>query len=523
MIHGDILGERARISPRKTALLCVATGQRLGYRELDDRAIRCARFWLEQCGLTKRDRIGILAKNRIEFLDAFFAAGKSGIIVVPLNVRLTPSELGVIIKSSGMKALVYDGEFADKVRQLKREQSLERWIALDAPLDADLDYNQCVAAIAPGRIAAEPISADDWTKTAHDPEDIYCLLYTSGTTGKPKGVMIPHRMVAWNGYNTALNWQLSESDVSPVFTPLYHAGGLAAFLVPIFVAGGTIVLHREFDASEVWQTIERERCTVMLGVPTIYRMLLDAPEFSRADLSHVRWFISGGAPLPVDLVEAYRKRGVILRQGYGLTEVGVNCFCMSSEEAVQKVGSIGRPMMFTEAKMVGGDGKTVARGESGELCLRGPHVCQGYWQDAEATAAALDGDGWFHTGDVVRCDEDGFYYVVGRSKDMFISGGVNVYPAEIEAELLRHAGVRDAAVIGVPHATWGEVGVAFVVASSKAAPSGEELTEFLSKRLAKYKLPKQFLFVESLPRTAYGKVVKAELQELYRSRQKKQV
>lgn len=530
MLHGDILGERARLSPEKTALACVATGRRFTYRELNDRAIRCARLWLEQCHLAKGDRVGILAKNRVEFLDAFFAAGKSGIILVPLNVRLTAVELGVIIKSSGLKALFYDGELADKVVELKREPAIEsqiaHWIALDPPLDpSDLNYNKCLQAF----------SSADWTRTPCDPEDTYCLLYTSGTTGKPKGVMIPHRMVAWNGYNTAVNWQLRESDVSPVFTPLYHAGGLTAFLVPIFVAGGTIVLHRDFDVHEVWHTIESEKCTVMLGVPTIYRMLLDAPEcgkfdpnhadLNHANLSHVRWFISGGAPLPTDLVEAYRNRGVVLKQGYGLTEVGVNCFSMSSEEAIGKIGSIGKPMMFTEARIIDSEGQPVSSGQPGELCLRGPHVCKGYWQDPVATAASLDEAGWLHTGDIVRSDEEGFFYIVGRSKDMFISGGVNVYPAEIEAELLRHPDVADAAVIGVPHPTWGEVGVAFVVLkemvpkaivpAAKASPSLDELAGFLAGKLAKYKLPREFIFVESLPRTAYGKVVKSELRELF--------
>ncbi len=511
MIHGDILGERARLSPEKIALACASSGRRFTYRELNDRAVRCARFWLEKCHGAKGDRVGILAKNRVEFLDAFFAAGKSGIILVPLNVRLTAAELAVIIQSSGLKALFYDGELAERVQELRREGTIrgqiEYWIALDQTVEpSDLQYKTCLRELSPA----------DWTRAACDPEDVYCLLYTSGTTGKPKGVMIPHRMVAWNGYNTAVNWQLTESDVSPLFTPLYHAGGLAAFLVPLFVAGGTIVLHHDFDVHVVWRSIESEKCTVMLGVPTIYRMLLGSSEFGSVDLSHVRWFISGGAPLPVELVEAYSKRGVVLKQGYGLTEVGVNCFSMSPEEALRKVGSIGKPMMFTEARVVDSEGNSAAPGVAGELWLRGPHVCKGYWQDPAATAACLDGAGWFHTGDIARLDEEGFFYIVGRSKDMFISGGVNVYPAEIEAELLRHPGVADAAVIGVPHATWGETGVAFVVPKDNAAkPSQDELADFLAGKLAKYKLPKEFIFIETLPRTAYGKVVKSELRERF--------
>jgi fatty-acyl-CoA synthase len=532
MIHGDILGERARLSPERTALVYFPTQQRFSYRELNDRAIRCARLWLDRCQLVKGDRVGILAKNRVEFLDAFFAAGKTGIILVPFNTRLTVVELAAIIKDSGLKALLYDGELSEKVRQLKQECSIEcssiehssikHWIGLDLATEEtvyeeqnsrDLDYASCVARI----------ETSDWTPTPCDPEDVYCLLYTSGTTGKPKGVMIPHRMVTWNGYNTALCWQLREDDVSPVFTPLYHAGGLAAFLVPIFVAGGSIVLHREFDAHEVWESIAKHKCTVVLGVPTIFKMMLEAPESGEADLSHVRWFISGGAPLPVDLIAAYGARGVILKQGYGLTEVGVNCFSMSSEEATLKPGSIGKPMMFTEARLLGSESGDVATGEVGELCLRGPHVCKGYWNNPTATAAAIDGAGWFHTGDLARCDEEGFFYIAGRSKDMYISGGVNVYPAEIEAELLKCPAVRDAAVIGVPHATWGEVGVAFVVAAGGESCSADELIKFLAEKLAKYKLPREFVFVDVLPRTAYGKVVKAELRELFAARKQKDV
>jgi fatty-acyl-CoA synthase len=244
-------------------------------------------------------------------------------------------------------------------------------------------------------------------------------------------------------------------------------------------------------------------------------MLMEDPAFPTVDLASVRWLISGGAPLPLYIIEAYQRRGVVFKQGYGLTEVGVNCFAMTVEESARKKGSIGKPMMFTEARLVDARGSEVPAGEVGELLLKGPHVCTGYWGNAEASAAALDPDGFFHTGDLARRDEDGFFTIAGRSKDMFISGGVNVYPAEIEGALLLHPGVQDAAVAGVPHPTWGEVGVAFVVARGATAPTPGELAAFLSERIAKYKIPKEFLFVDSLPRTAYGKVVKAELLARY--------
>ncbi len=506
MITADVLGERARLTPERTALIYVPTGERFTYRDLHERALRCARMWLETCGLEKGDRVAILSHNRVEFVDAFFAAAKSGVILVPLSTRQTAPELEHVLRDSGAQAILYESEFREVLASLRRALPIRHWIALDDPLESgDLRYSQAMAAL-PGT---------EWMPPRCAPEDLLCLLYTSGTTGKPKGVMIPHRMAAWNGYNTALCWQLREDDVSPVFTPLYHAGGLGAFLVPIFTTGGTIVLHRKFDAGEIWHAIEDRRCTVVLGVPTIWKLLLEAPESATVDVSRVRWFISGGAPLPLYIIEAYQKRGVAFKQGYGLTEVGVNCFSMTVEEARRKLGSIGKPLMCTEARLVDSEGQDAPTGEVAELWLRGPHVSRGYWNNPEATAAALDPDGWFHTGDLARRDHEGFYYITGRIKDMFISGGVNVCPAEIEGELLLCPGVQDAVVLGVPDETWGEVGVALVVAQPSAQLGSEQLKAFLVTRLAKYKIPREFHFLQTLPRTAYGKVIKGEVRELW--------
>lgn len=506
MIHGDVLGERARLTPDKEALVLAESGERLSYADLDQRARRCAQAWRQKLGLGKGDRVGILAHNRIEYLDAFFAAGKSGVVLVTLGTRLTPHELQHIVEDSGMRALLYDGEFADTVRALRQQVEVETWIALDEPVDSsDPLYETLLAEVDPA----------GWVPPHIDPEDTYCLLYTSGTTGRPKGVVTPHRMVAWNGLNTVASWQLNENDVSPIFTPLYHAGGLMAFLTPLFTIGGTIVLHHGFDTSEIWRTIEQENCTVVLGVPTIWKMLLEAPEFETVDLSHVRAFYSGGAPLPLYLIEAYQQKGVVFKQGFGMTEVGVNCFAMSVEDSYRKAGSIGRPMMFTEVRLVDAEGNDVPTGEVGEMLFRGPHVSKGYWHNPEATAAALDIDGWFHSGDLARCDEDGFFYIAGRQKDMIISGGVNIYPAEIEAVLLQHEDVEDAAVVAVPDPQWGEVGVAFVVPLAGKEISPEALTEHLATKLAKFKIPKIFRVIETLPRTAYGKVVKGELRDRF--------
>lgn len=453
MFAGDLLSERARLTPGRVALVSVETGERLTYAEFNDRAAGAAAV-MTAAGLQPGDRAGLLAQNSIDFLAYVFGAFKAGVIIVPLSTRATEAEMDAIAQDCGMKVLFRD--------------PLERRVATQQ--------------------AFEP----------RDPESIACLLYTSGTTGKPKGVMIPHRQLLWNGYNTAINWGLREDDVAPIFTPLYHAGGIAVFVIPLFCTGGTIVIHRGFDAAEVWRTIERERCTVVLGVPTIWKMLLEAPESRTTNLDHVRWFISGGAPLPVALIDACRERGVTLKQGYGLTEVGVNCFTMTVEDAHAKPGSIGCPMMFTDVRLV-----------DGEMWIRGPHVSKGYWNNPAATAESYV-DGWFRTGDLATCDEDGFYYIAGRRKEMFITGGVNVYPAEIEAALLQHPRVADAAVVAVSDPTWGETGVAFVVARDLDAAGVEE---FLAARIARFKIPRRIVFVESLPRSAYGKVLKEELRK----------
>lgn len=488
MFDGDLLKERARVTPDRLALVLVETGERLTYAQLDSRTERVAAILRGM--LAPGDRFGLLAHNSLEFLELFFAAGKAGVIVVPLSTRATAHELEHIVRDCGMKLLFHGSEFTEVVSSL----SVDRYTL---PISGD----------SPGAQPVKRTEIDERVTLLPDGEATYALLYTSGTTGKPKGVMIPRRQLLWNGYNTALNWSLREDDVSPVFTPLYHAGGLAAFLIPIFCAGGTIVLHRSFDVTQVWETLQRERCTVVLGVPTIWKLLLDAPEFATVDLSAVRWLISGGAPLPHSITAAYQRRGVVFKQGYGMTEVGVNCFTMTVADSFRKPGSIGRPMLFTEVRLLDADDRPVPVGEVGEMWIRGPHVSSGYWNDTDATRAAYRPDGWFRTGDLARQDEEGFFFIAGRRKEMFISGGVNVYPAEIEAELVAHPHVADAAVVAVPDETWGEVGVAFVVGQA----SEETLIEHLGVRLSKYKLPRRFVFLDVLPRTPYGKVVKGEL------------
>jgi fatty-acyl-CoA synthase len=507
MWHADLLGERARLTPGKLALVDKAWGCRLSFRELNERAEATARVLLGDLGLLPGERLALLAGNRLEFLDLYFAASKSGAVLVPLNPRLAVPELATILGHAEPKGLVFAGELAEKALAAAEEVGLSTLIPLDPLPSFPTPTLAQKVAQAPSVPLPRPLGG----------EAPLAILYTSGTTGAPKGVVIPHRMVAFNAWATAIAWELRSEDVSPIFTPLYHAGGLSAFLTPLIAVGGTIILHRGFDPEEVWRTMEGEGCTVALGVPTLWRLLADHPLFSQVNLSQVRWFISGGAPLPVQLIHRYKERGVVLRQGYGLTEVGVNCFTMTDQEAWEKAGSIGKPFPFTQARVVDKEGKALGPGEVGELLLAGPHVSAGYFRNPQATAEAFDPEGFFHTGDMVTYDPEGFYYVVGRAKEMFISGGVNVFPGEVEAVLQAHPQVLDVAVVGVPDELWGEHGVAFVVAAGDL--SADKLVEFLRPRIASFKIPKEFFFVEALPRTAYGKVVRRALVEQWRRRQ----
>jgi fatty-acyl-CoA synthase len=487
MFELDLLSERARVTPDQLALVSVESGERLNYAQLDARAWGAARA-LHAAGLRAGERFGVLSHNSVDYVALFFAAGRVGAVIVPLSTRATAHELEQIAADCEMKLCIRSGDFEE--------------VALSVPVASFETMSESFAA-----------AADEFSAAPHvpfDPEATYCLLYTSGTTGRAKGVMIPRRQLYWNGYNTAICWDLRADDVTPVFTPIYHAGGLTALMLPVFCAGGAAILHKSFNVSEVWKTIVEEKCTVVLGVPTIWKLLMEAPEFETADLTSVRWFISGGAPLPHYILDAYQKRGVTLKQGYGMTEVGVNCFTMTPQESYRKPGSIGRPLMFTAVRVVRGDGFDAEVGEVGEMWIRGPHLSLGYWNNPQATSESYLAGGWFRTGDLARVDEEGFFYIAGRSKDMFISGGVNVYPAEIEAALVAHPGVADAAVIAAADETWGEVGIAFVVATNLSAT---ELDRYLTTRISKYKVPKRFIFVDSLPRTPYGKVVKEELRQ----------
>ncbi len=505
MTHAaDLLTKRALLTPDREALYDLPSGKRYTYAELNERANCLANFLSERFGVQKGDRVSILAHNSLPYVDLLFGLGKIGAIFAPLNWRLTSRELTYIVNDCQPKVLLCGPEFTSVLAEMRCGIGVNFFVSLEgADISGAEKYEELLEQASGAEPVQPPLNGDD----------PYCILYTSGTTGRPKGAILPHRQILWNAINTVISWGLGERDVSPILTPMFHSGGLFVFLVPLFYAGGCIVLARTFEPEESMKIIVEEKCTVIMGVPTLFQVWMNSPDFAGVDFSHVHFFISGGAPCPPALIEAWNKaKKVPMRQGYGLTEVGVNCFSMTDDEALRKAGSVGKPIFHSAMRLVDTDGNDVPVGQTGELIISGPTVCSGYWRNSAATAESLR-DGWFYTGDMARMDEEGYFYIVGRFKDMIINGGENVYAAEVEAVFREHPTVEDAALIGLPDVKWGEIGL-MIVALKKGQPAtADELLAFCQGRLAKYKTPKRVEFVESLPYSPYGKVMKAELRK----------
>lgn len=487
----------ARFRPDAEALYDVGTGRRWTHAALHAES----RAWtarLQREGVRPGDRVAVLAHNRGETLALLFSCADLGAVLFPMNWRLSPAELRWQLDDCAPSVVIAD----------------------DAHRGADLGGRPVLAMDAGPAAGADDVVHPLPGSRLDQP---WQLMYTSGSTGTPKGALLTHGQIHWNALNTVLACDLGPDSSTLTFTPLFHTGGLNCLTTPLLHRGGRVVLAPGFDAAQALALIETERITNLMGVPTIYAMMADHPGFAAADLGSVRDALCGGAPLGLALLERYQARGIPLRQGFGMTEVGPNCFSMPAGEALTRMqarpedptagpaGScVGLPIHHIAAKIVRADGSPAAPGEPGELWLRGPVVCAGYWNRPEATAAAIVG-GWFRTGDVLSRDADGFFHVRGRMKEMFISGGENVYPAEIEAAILAHPGVADAAVVGVPDARWGEVGRAFVEPNTGAALDGPALKAFLQDRLARFKIPKHVEIAPALPRTATGKLDKPAL------------
>jgi fatty-acyl-CoA synthase len=498
----DWLGRRASYTPDRIALIVEPGGERYTYRQLDDRANRTART-LAMLGVGGGDRVAILAYNSVVHLDLLWACAKLGAIYVPLNWRLNQAELLPQVADSEPKLLVYGPDQAAAAAAIGA--------ALGTPLVALEEFATRTAAVD----APSP-----WPATPVDEHTPWMILFTGGTTGRAKGAVLTHGSVAANAFNTILGWQMAPDDVVPILTPFFHTGGLNVFTTPLTYLGATLVVWTSpsFDAGTALELVEKHRATVLFLVPTMFQMIANHPKFPTTNLDSIRFFISGGAPCPRPVMEAFWARGKVFKQGYGLTEAGPNNFVMPEGRYREKPFSVGVPLLNVQARLVDDQGHDVGPDEVGELWLAGPHVFAGYWRNEQATAAAVV-DGWLRTGDLARRDAEGFYYIVDRKKDMFISGGENVYPVEIEAVLYQHPKVAECAVVGVPDETWGEVGKAVIALKPGAAPTDEhtraaltaELLAFCRSRLARYKVPKYVEFRAELPKSGAGKILRRAL------------
>ena len=461
---------------------------------------------LVDAGLRAGDRLAYLGFNHPALLEAFFACGMVGATAVLVNPRLAAPEVEYVLADSGARLCLYgEAQAANIERQLLDAPGVvvEEWIQVDAP-PAGVDgpgYEDFLARGAPAWEAVEvPLEA-----TA-------LIMYTSGTTGRPKGAMLSHRALFYQYVNALIGQDLRQDEVHLACAPLFHIAGLNMMALPTFTLGGRLIIQRGFDAATVLRTIEERRVTSAFFVPAMLDLLSQQPDFARADLSSLRGVMVGGSPLPDRTIATWADKGVPLMQGFGMTETSPGARMLEPRDNVHKSGSAGRPHFFTDSVVVGLDGAAAGPGEAGEILIAGPNVMTGYWNRPEATAEALS-DGWYHTGDVGVCDEEGYLFIKDRMKDMYISGGENVYPAEVENTLLQLEGVRDCAVIGVPDDRWGESGIAFVEPQAGAELDPAVLRGQLRDRLAGYKVPRELVIVAAIPRSATGKIQKFRLRE----------
>ncbi len=489
MIHGDWLAKRASYHPQRVALIDLDRARSLTWIELDVAATAGA-IALHRQGVGQGDRVAVLASNRLEQIELFFACARLGAILVPLNWRLAVPELAVILLDAAPAVLLYEAAMADTVGELTTGAA--HLVPIEGWLDA--------------------IHADAPRPAPLNPDTPAMLLYTSGSTGTPKGAVLTHGNLQWNIINTCTGWDLRADDVTLAHTPLFHTGGWNVLTLPLLHQGGTVLLTRAFDPAATLRVIEEHHVSVLFAVPTMFTDLLRALDERPTELGSLRWAISGGAPCPLPLIEAWCALGVSLKQGYGLTEVGPNCFVFPDGHEIERSGTVGLGMPHLHMRLVDGAGEPVAPGEVGELQLRGPTVCAGYWRNPTATAAALSDDGWFATGDLMRADADGWHSVVGRRKEMFISGGENVYPAEVERVLYGIPDVLEAAVVPAAHARWGEVGHAFVALRGGDADP-DQIRSFCRAELAGYKVPKHVTILPELPKGPTGKIARLVLTE----------
>lgn len=482
MTLGGWITDRGRLTPERVAIDFL--DRKVTYRELDLSSGNLAAE-LSGRGLVRGDRVAVLAGNCPEYVAVLFACARAGLVMTPLNWRLTPHELAYQLDHSGAGLLI--------VSQDRLDQAAEA-LALSANRPAL-------------RPLEEPAPPGEGDVPVAD-QDALLLIYTSGTTGKPKGAVLTHANCFWTNLSIDRLMDVTTFDVVLQVLPQFHVGGWNVQPLLAWSKGATVVLESSFEAGRALQLIESKRVTTMMGVPATYLFMAEHPAFGTTDLSSLRLAVVGGAPMPESLIRTWHDRGVALAQGYGLSEASPNVLGLPPEDVDRKVGFAGKAYPHVEVALGGHDGSLIEGPGSGELLVRGPNVFKGYWQDPGATAEALRG-GWLHTGDIAERDEEGFYRIRDRVKDMYISGGENVYPAEVESVLVEHPAVVEAAVVGMPDERWGEVGVAVV--ATRDSTSEDELIDWCRQRLARYKVPRQVRFIAALPRSGMNKVLKREL------------
>ncbi|MCO5141475.1 MAG: AMP-binding protein [Oligoflexia bacterium] len=483
----DWLKRWSLYQPNKICIRCADSLREFSYQEVFERVLGITQYLQVEYKITKGDRVACLSTNEPEYLFLFFALQRLGAILVPVNFRFSKREIDFVLKNSEAKLVIYEKEFKENIsHELTLDLSVLRTIT---PIKEESIFDA-------------------------KPDDAVMILYTSGTTGFPKGAIIDHQMLFWNSISTGLRLEIQSSDRSLLFHPFFHTSGWNVLTTPFLHHGASIVFLKKFDADRVLELCDSEKISILFGVPTMMDMMAASQKFTQIKFDSVRYAIVGGEPMSVPLIEKWNKKGVPIRQGYGLTEFGPNVFSLNEEDAVRKIGSIGFPNFYIEVKIVDAEGNELLEPNTvGELCLRGPACTQGYWKNEEATQSAIQRQ-WLHTGDLVRKDEDGYFYVVGRKKEMIISGGENIYPAEIEAYLMKKPEMREVAIVGVSDEKWGEVGKCFYSTHNEEPIAEENLKKYCLEGLAKYKIPKTFVYIKSLPKGDSGKILKKALSNL---------
>jgi acyl-CoA synthetase (AMP-forming)/AMP-acid ligase II len=488
-------------------------------REVADSAARLATV-LSGLGVRRGDRVAYLGLNSPTFLLLYLACSRLGAVFVPVNFRLAANEVRVVLADAAPRVVVAEDGHRAVADEVAPGLTVHGWLLVDddpaIPVRGDKPHPRW-ASLSPLVAAAEP-RAD---AVALGNSDIALLMFTSGTTGRPKGVILTHGNVWWNAVNVDSVVRTRKDDATLAAAPMFHIGGLNALTLRTLVRGGTVLVRRSFDPVQFLDDLVRHHVTTAFGVPAMFNALMRAPGFAQADLSALESAIVAGAPVPPSLIADYAEHGIMLQQAWGLTETAPFATYLPAQMTRTKLGSAGIPMPFTEVRLVDpAAGRTITAPRTrGELVVRGPNVTPGYWNNPEATRTAFDDAGWFHTGDVGEYDEDGYVYIVDRIKDMIITGGENVYPAEVESALADMPGVIEAAVLGAPDPKWGETVVAVLACEAGVAPTLEDVRAHAGAKLARYKLPTRILVQDALPRNAAGKLDKIRLRDVTGQRQ----